>query len=293
MNGVTPDLERALAEVVDLKDRMAFLEWQALSFSTFSKVMGSARLILFATDQAGVTTMSDGRGLELIGQKPGESVGRDELAATEGTARNDHLRRALGGETLRVIEEPVKGVYFDTWYLPQRDERGEPAGLLGLSIDATDRVVSERELAEKIEIVARQTETIRDLAAPIMKVWQEVLCLPIIGTVDAARASDMMDRLLESIVREKARFAILDLTGVDVMDTPTVHHMLRILAAARAVGADGVLSGVRPSVAQSVVSLGVDISKLRIMRTLHDALAWCLEKRESDIGRRRYLGQGA
>jgi rsbT co-antagonist protein RsbR len=162
--------------------------------------------------------------------------------------------------------------------MPQRDESDRLDGVLGLSIDATDRVLSERRLAEKVEVIEQQTATIRDLAAPILKVWKEVLCMPIIGSVDAARASDMMERLLEAIVREKARFAILDLTGVEVMDTPTVHHMLRIFAAARTVGVEGVLSGVRPAVAQSVVSLGVDISGLRMVRTLHDALGWCLER---------------
>jgi rsbT co-antagonist protein RsbR len=283
---VATDLTASRAELADLTDRVAFMEWQALSLSTFGKVMGSARLILFAVDRSGVTTMSDGKGLELIGQKPGERVGRNELDATLGTPENGHLQRALAGETLRVLVEPAKGVYFDTWYLPQRDENDQPDGVLGIAIDATDRVLSEQRLAEKIELVAQQTLTIRDLAAPIIKVWQEVVCMPIIGSVDAARASDMMERLLESIVREKARFAILDLTGVDVMDTPTVHHMLRIFAAARTVGVEGVLSGVRPAVAQSVVSLGVDISGLRMMRTLHDALGWCLEKREADAGKR-------
>ena len=116
--------------------------------------------------------------------------------------------------------------------------------------------------------------------------------MPIIGAVDAPRATDMMERLLESIVREKARFAILDLTGVELMDTSTVNHMLRIFAAARTVGVEGVLSGVRPRVAQSVISLGVDISGLRMMRTLHDALAWCLEKREADANRRALSPRG-
>jgi rsbT co-antagonist protein RsbR len=283
---VASDLTTTRAELVDLQDRVSFMEWQALSLSTFAKVMGSAELILFSMDSQGVTTMSDGKGLELLGQQPGARVGRNELEATAGTRQNDHLRRALAGETLRVLEEPIKGVFFDTWYLPQRDENNQPAGVLGLSIDATERVLSEQRLAEKTELVAKQTATIRDLAAPVIKVWQEVVCMPIIGSVDAPRAADMMERLLESIVREKARFAILDLTGVDLMDTPTVHYMLRIFAAARTVGVEGVISGVSPAVAQSVVSLGVDISGLHMMRTLHDALAWCLETRSANASRR-------
>jgi rsbT co-antagonist protein RsbR len=275
---VATELTKVHSELADMKDRISFMEWQALSLSTFTKVMSSAPLILFSMDPSGMTTMSDGKGLELLGGKPGERVGRNELEASEGTPTHEHLTRALAGETLRVLAEPAKGVFFDTWYMPQRDESDRLDGVLGLSIDATDRVMSERRLAEKIEVIEQQTATIRDLAAPILKVWKEVVCMPIIGSVDASRASDMMERLLEAIVREKARFAILDLTGVEVMDTPTVHHMLRIFAAARTVGVEGVLSGVRPAVAQSVVSLGVDISGLRMVRTLHDALGWCLER---------------
>jgi rsbT co-antagonist protein RsbR len=275
---VATDVTKVHSELADLKDRIGFMEWQALSLSTFTKVMSSAPLVLFSMDPSGMTTMSDGKGLELVGGRPGERVGTNELEASEGTPTHEHLTRALAGETLRVLVEPAKGVFFDTWYMPQRDESDRLDGVLGLSIDATDRVLSERRLAEKVEVIEQQTATIRDLAAPILKVWKEVLCMPIIGSVDAARASDMMERLLEAIVREKARFAILDLTGVEVMDTPTVHHMLRIFAAARTVGVEGVLSGVRPAVAQSVVSLGVDISGLRMVRTLHDALGWCLER---------------
>lgn len=274
------------AEIAELRERVSFMEWQALSLSTFAKAMASAHLILFSMDQSGMTTMSDGKGLELIGRRPGECVGRNELEATEGTPEHDHLRRALRGESFRVVTEPLTGAYFDTWYMPLRDENDRPDGVLGLFVDVTDRVLSERRLAEKMKVIEEQADTIQSLAAPIIKVWDEVLCMPIIGTVDASRATEMMERLLESIVREQARFAVLDLTGVDLMDTSTVHHVLRIFAAAKAVGALGVLSGVRPMVARTVVSLGVDLGDLRMTRTLHDALAWCLDRRQSDAAKR-------
>lgn len=278
---VATDATSERAEIVELKDRVQFMEWQALSLSTFAKAMGSAHLVLFSMDPSGVTTMSDGRGLELIGLKPGERVGRNELAVTAGTPAHDYLRRALAGEDLRVLLEPAPGVFFDTWFTPLRDEGNRLDGVLGLSIDATERVLSERRLAEKVQVIERQTATIRDLAAPVLRIWAEVVCMPVIGAVDALRAADMMERLLEAIVREKARYAILDLTGVELMDTTTVHHMLRIFAAARTVGAEGVLSGVRPAVAQSVVSLRIDTTGLRMVRTLHDALAWCLDQAPS------------
>ncbi len=290
-NVTAPDIDSLTLEVTELRERVQFMEWQALSMSTFAKVMADTPLVLFSMDSSGTTTMSDGKGLSLIGLKPGERVGTNELEATRGTPSHDHLVRALRGETSRALVEPVPGVYFETWYMPLRDERNQLDGVLGLAIDATDRVKSERQLAEKTKVVERQTETIRNLAAPIIKVWDEVVCMPIIGAVDASRATEMMEHLLESIVREQARFAILDLTGVEEMDTSTVHHVLRLFGAARTLGVEGVLSGARPSVAQTVVSLGVNLDDLRMVRTLHDALSWCLGKRQANAERRSRLGR--
>ncbi len=282
----TTELAAAHAEIADLRARIEFLEWQALSMSTFAKVMERADIVLFSMDPAGVTTMSDGKGLERLGQKPGQRVGCNELEATRGTPAHDCLLRALAGEAVRAMVEPAPGVFFDTWYMPLRNENNETDGVLGMAIDATHRVQADRQLALKTKVIEEQIATIRDLASPIIKVWDEVLCLPIIGAVDASRASEMMENLLEAIVREQARFAILDLTGVAAMDTSTVHHILRIFGAARTLGVEGVLSGVQPAVAQTVVSLGIDLDALRMVRTLHDALAWCLKSRQAEAEKR-------
>jgi rsbT co-antagonist protein RsbR len=292
---VSSELAAAHAEIAELRERIEFLEWQALSMSTFAKVMERADIVLFSMDPKGVTTMSDGKGLERLGQKPGERVGKNELEATRGTPAHAYLLRALAGEAVRATVEPVPGVFFDTWYMPLRNENNEADGVLAMAIDATHRVQADRQLALKTKVIEEQVATIRDLASPIIKVWDEVLCLPIIGAVDASRASEMMENLLESIVREEARFAILDLTGVAAMDTSTVHHILRIFGAARTLGVEGVLSGVQPAVAQTAVSLGIDLDALRMVRTLHDALAWCLKTRQIDAerrGRRPWLRRG-
>jgi rsbT co-antagonist protein RsbR len=286
---VATEIVAACAEIAELRQRIDFLEWQALSLSTFAKVMEQADIILFSMDTEGVTTMSDGKGLERLGHKPGERVGQNELEATRGTPAHDCLLRALRGEAVRALVEPAPGVFFDTWYMPLRNEKNEADGVLGMAIDATQRVQADRQLAQKSRVIEQQNATIRDLASPIIKVWDEVLCLPIVGAVDADRASEMMENLLEAIVREEARFAILDLTGVGAMDTSTVHHIMRIFGAARTLGVEGVLSGVQPAVAQTVVSLGIDLDALRMVRTLHDALAWCLKTRRADAERRERL----
>jgi rsbT co-antagonist protein RsbR len=277
------DLETDLRE---MRDRVEFMDLQALSLSTFAKVIAHAPIILSSIDARGTTSMSDGKGLELLGRKPGERVGVNELEATAGTATHGHLKRALGGETVRALAEPASGVFFETWYAPLRDENDAIDGVIALAIDATERVRSEVQLVENTKVIARQSATIRDLAAPVIKVWDEVVCLPIIGAVDAARAGAMMEHLLDSIVREKARFAILDLTGVGAMDTSTVHHVIRMLKAAQTVGAVGVLSGAQPAVAQTIVSLGLSLDDLRTVRTLHDALSFCLARRQADADKR-------
>ena len=264
-------------ELIELRDRLAFMEWQAQALSNFAKMLDRAPLVMFAVDAQGTTTMSHGKGLALLGVAQGEHVGRDELAATRGTPAHDALLRALGGDEVRELVEPVPGRFFDTLYVPLRNENNEADGVLGLAIDATERVRSERQLSQKARVVEEQSRTIRALSAPVIKIWHEVLCMPIVGGVDAERATQMMEKLLEAIVREQARWAILDLTGVEAMDTSTVQHVVRILASARALGVQGLLSGVQPAVAQAMVVLGADVGELRMTRTLHDALAQCMQ----------------
>lgn len=283
---VATDVTEIGRDLAEMRERVEFMELQALSLSTFAKVIAHAPIVLSSIDARGVTSMCDGKGLELLRQRPGERVGVNELEASAGTAAHEHLTRALRGETVRGITEPVRGVFFETWYAPLRDENDALDGVIALAIDATERVRSELQLVEKSKVIARQNETIRDLAAPVIKVWDEVLCLPIIGAVDAGRAAEMTGHLLDAIVREKARFAIIDLTGVPTMDTSTVHHVVRMMKAAQTVGAIGVLSGTQPTVAQTVVSLGLSLDDLRSVRTLHDALSFCIARRQADADKR-------
>ena len=159
--------------------------------------------------------------------------------------------------------------------------------IFGVAMDATDRLRTERELRDKLEVIERQSSTIRALATPVIQVWDEVLCLPVIGIVDSARTAEMMQGLLESIVREQARYAIVDLTGVEVVDTSTADHLIQLFRAARVLGVEGILCGIRPAVAQTVVALGLELGSVRTMRSLRDALKWCIRARgEGSAGAR-------
>jgi rsbT co-antagonist protein RsbR len=245
----------------------------------FGRVLDTAPLIVMCIDGNGTYTMADGKGLAAHGAKPGEWVGLNALEMVQDQPEvASAIVRALGGDDTRVVTSPSPGVYFENWYMPLR-HKGEIYGVMGFAIDATERVVSEQKLREKLALIERQSATIRALATPIIKVWDDVLCLPVIGTVDSARTADMMQGLLEAIVREQARYAIIDLTGVEVVDTATADHLIQLFRAAKVLGVDGILCGIRPAVAQTVVALGLELRSVRTMRTLRDALKWCIRLR--------------
>jgi rsbT co-antagonist protein RsbR len=131
----------------------------------------------------------------------------------------------------------------------------------------------QKELEEKLQTIEQQRAAIRELSTPIMEVWEGVLCLPIVGVMDSARAAEMTEALLRGVVEKRARCAIIDITGIEVMDTGTADHFVRMARAVGLLGARCVVTGVNPAIAQTIVHMGVDLSGLRTHRTLRDALA--------------------
>ena len=141
------------------------------------------------------------------------------------------------------------------------------------------------ELEEKLTTIERQRAAIRELSTPVMEVWESVLCLPVVGVVDSARAAQMTDVLLQAIVDRRVRCAIIDITGIEVMDTRTVDHFVRMAKAVRLLGAECVLTGVRPNIAHTMVHMGVDLGDVTTHRSLRDALkSYVLAKRAPSRG---------
>jgi rsbT co-antagonist protein RsbR len=128
------------------------------------------------------------------------------------------------------------------------------------------------------EVINRQQEEMLELSTPVVKVWEGVLALPMIGTLDSARTQVVMESLLQRIVEQGAQIAIIDITGVPTVDTLVAQHLLKTVAAIRLMGADCIISGVRPQIAQTVVHLGVDLSSVTTKATLADALALALKR---------------
>jgi len=128
------------------------------------------------------------------------------------------------------------------------------------------------------EVIVRQQQDMLELSTPVVQLWDGILGLPLIGTLDSARTQVVMESLLQRIVDTGARIAIIDITGVPTVDTLVAQHLLKTVAAARLMGADCIISGIRPQIAQTVVHLGLDLATVVTKATLADAFAVALQR---------------
>ena len=135
------------------------------------------------------------------------------------------------------------------------------------------------------QIIQRQQEEMLELSTPVVQLWEGILALPLIGTLDSARTQIVMQNLLEAIVRDSAEIAIIDITGVPTVDTLVAQHLLKTVAAARLMGADCIISGVRPQIAQTIIHLGVDLTNVTTKATLADAFSLALRRSGASIVR--------
>ena len=128
------------------------------------------------------------------------------------------------------------------------------------------------------DVISKQQQEMLELSTPVVQLWEGVLALPLIGTLDSARTQVVMETLLQRIVDTGAAIAIIDITGVPTVDTLVAQHLLKTVAAARLMGADCIISGIRPQIAQTIVHLGVELNDVITKATLADAFAIALRR---------------
>lgn len=128
------------------------------------------------------------------------------------------------------------------------------------------------------DIIMRQQKELLELSTPVVRLWDNILALPLIGTLDSARTQVVMQNLLQAIVDTRSDYAIIDITGVPVVDTLVAQHLLKTVSAARLMGADCLISGIRPQIAQTIIHLGVDLSDVTTKATLADAFDLALRR---------------
>lgn len=145
-------------------------------------------------------------------------------------------------------------------------------------LDTLGLSTTESYLKSREEVIRRQQEDMLELSTPVVKLWDGILALPLIGTLDSARTQVVMESLLEAIVQTNSRVAIIDITGVPTVDTVVAQHLLKTVTAARLMGADCIISGVRPQIAQTIVHLGINLLDVTTKATLSDAFSLALQR---------------
>ncbi len=145
-------------------------------------------------------------------------------------------------------------------------------------LDKLGLLTTEMHQKAREAVIARQQEEMLELSTPVVKLWDGVLALPMIGTLDSNRTQVVMETLLQAIVETGAQVAIIDITGVPTVDTLVAQHLLKTVAAARLMGADCIISGIRPQIAQTIVHLGIDLSEVTTRASLADVLKEALAR---------------
>lgn len=153
-------------------------------------------------------------------------------------------------------------------------------------LDALGLYTTEVHQKTREGIISRQQQELLELSTPVVKLWSGILALPLIGTLDSARTQVVMESLLQRIVETGSDIAIIDITGVPTVDTLVAQHLLKTTTAARLMGAECIISGIRPQIAQTIVHLGVDLGSVVTKATLADAFGLAMQKRGLVVARR-------
>jgi len=145
-------------------------------------------------------------------------------------------------------------------------------------LDRLALVTTDTFMATREELISRQQQELLELSTPVVKLWDGILALPIIGTLDSARTQVVMESLLQTVVATNSKYAIIDITGVPTVDTLVAQHLLKTITAARLMGAECIISGVRPQIAQTIVHLGINLEDVVTKAKLSDAFALALQR---------------
>ncbi len=160
------------------------------------------------------------------------------------------------------------------------NEDGNLRGFAKVTRDMTERKQAEEALAQKAasEALSRRAQEILDISTPVVQVWEGIILAPIIGTLDSQRTQQLTEKILNGIVETRSTVALIDITGVPAVDTQTARHLIESITAVRLLGADVILTGIRPAIAQTLVHLGIDLSGVTTRSSLSSGLRAAMER---------------
>lgn len=205
-------------------------------------------------------------------------VVREQLARMAAARSRAGASMAQVSGEVEALRPPVASLLVEECADLPADEVREYATALTVLMGTLRLVVLDTALSEGQALIERQQLQLLEVATPVIRLWDGVVAVPLIGTLDSARSQVVMETLLEAIVEQHARFAILDITGVPTVDSLVAQHLMKTVAAARLMGAECVVSGIRPAIAQTIVHLGLDLGTVVTRAGLADALAYALHE---------------
>jgi rsbT co-antagonist protein RsbR len=281
MPSVTTVLDRALANEQEVLAEWVQLQLGATTLRSDLMKEGELReqsrefISLFRTALAGgrefSLTSSDWAGVREFLAGVSRSRALQGFSPSETATFVLSLKQPLFGRLRKQLDGSASELADSLWMAT--------AVLDKLALFTTEVYQKNRE-----EVINRQQQELLELSTPVVELWTGILALPLIGTLDSARTQVVMESLLQAIVRTGAAIAIIDITGVPTVDTLVAQHLLKTVSAAQLMGADCIISGIRPQIAQTIVHLGVDLSEVSTKATLADAFTMALRKTNSSVG---------
>jgi len=193
------------------------------------------------------------------------SRGQQGFSASETAMFVFSVKKPLFAHIRRAYKDDAEGLANETWVVTEL-------------LDAMGLYTTEIYQKSREEVIRRQQEELLELSTPVVKLWDGILALPVIGTLDSARTQVVMESLLQAIVQTNSKVAIIDITGVPTVDTVVAQHLLKTVTAARLMGADCIISGVRPQIAQTIVHLGINLLDITTKASLAAAFRLALDR---------------
>lgn len=202
------------------------------------------------------------------------------VRATLDTIVDVHLEEGSAPVDIAFFVLSVKRPLFRVILRQGKDEETVLRHIwrINLIVDRLGLYTAEVQIRRKQQVIERQQEEILELSSPVVQVWDGVLAVPLIGTLDSYRTQQVTETILEAVVATRSEQVILDITGVPTVDTQVAHHLLKTVAALRLMGAEAIVSGIRPQIAQTMVHLGVDLGQVVTKARLSDALKLAFQR---------------
>ncbi len=252
-----------------------------------SEIINAIPSGIFVTDRENTIIMINKAGAAMVGRTPGDCFDRKcyeifdtPMCQTEACT----CRKAIETESVNtgqtVLRLPDGEIPIEYASRPLRNLEGEIIGCVEHFIDISDRLEKERIIVEQQEqLLKKREEDIRhlqdeilELSTPVIEVWDGILALPLIGTLDSHRAKIAMERLLEAIERTRSSFVIIDITGVPTVDAEVANHIIQTIDAARLMGSEAILTGISPHIARTIAKLDVRLGDITVRGRMTDAL---------------------